>query len=430
MHSAPRVPSRTLAFALALLTLAVLQAPSASASNESVEPHDVMTVSLALDRTSYLSGDMATARATVYRTPVVANYTYTWRVRDFLFRVLTTATNTNSAFDYPIPLNYTGAIHFDVTVNDDRGLSAGGGISATVSIAVMSLRLDRGDFTPGDTITATYSVLSHVLLRPTYDYQIDDSSATIVDSGTTNATSFSFMTPVPASQSYAFLVTAREGLDTAEARATIAQASGVLLGIAFDKAAYAPGDTIVAHLTLIPRGTAALPRQFEWTLSIGPFGGPSARAITTEPQVDLFLPIPSRIGTGDLLVFAIEARTGAAQLVTVHVGTTNPLWTTEIAGIPLFAILLGLLSLAIFVAFVGLWRRVATVPAAREMPLGPMEPVGPPGPPPPEPPRARGPAAAPMTVSCQHCAKPIELTTSRRPIEVMCPSCGETQLIT
>jgi hypothetical protein len=416
-------------FAAAIVLLAVLCAPPASASNEPIEPDQVMTVTLVLDRASYLSGDPATARAIVYRTPSPANYTYDWTVRDFLFRVVATASNNNSSFLYPIPLNYTGAIFFEVEVHDG-GSVASDGAGATVSVAVMSLRLDRGDFTPGDTITASYSVVSHVILNPTYDYQVDDSSSTIVKSGNTNATLFSYTTPVPASEMYAFLVTAREGDNSTNARATIAQASGVLLAVTFDRSAYAPGETIRAHLALTPRGTAALPRQFEWTLTFGPFGpSPVARAITTEPQVDLLLSIPDRIGAGDLLLFATESRTGASQFVTVHIGTTNALWTTEVAGIPLFAVLLGLLFILIFVAVIGLWRRVAAGPIGPRPPPVPAEPAIPAAPPPPETPMPRGAPVAPMSIPCHHCGKPIELSTSRRPIEVMCPSCGETQLV-
>jgi len=35
-----------------------------------------------------------------------------------------------------------------------------------------------------------------------------------------------------------------------------------------------------------------------------------------------------------------------------------------------------------------------------------------------------------MSITCRRCGKPIDLSTSRRPIEVMCPSCGETQVVT
>ena len=38
-------------------------------------------------------------------------------------------------------------------------------------------------------------------------------------------------------------------------------------------------------------------------------------------------------------------------------------------------------------------------------------------------------SVAGIMLSCENCEKPIEVTTSRRPIEVMCPHCGEIQLL-
>src|SRR5439155_507678 len=117
--------------------------------------------------------------AIVYRTPAPANYTYTWRVRDFLFRVLNQTADGPATFPYPIALTYTGTLRFDVTVNDGQGLVVGSSVqSATVSLAYMALGLDRGDYNPGDTISAFYSVASHVITSPTYTYEVDDSAAT------------------------------------------------------------------------------------------------------------------------------------------------------------------------------------------------------------------------------------------------------------
>ncbi|MCI4371986.1 MAG: hypothetical protein L3J78_04985, partial [Thermoplasmata archaeon] len=93
-----------------------------------------------------------------------------------------------------------------------------------------------------------------------------------------------------------------------------------------------------------------------------------------------------------------------------------------VGGIPIFAAVLGLLFILLLIAFIGLWRRTG---GGRMMgTFG--RPAAPPGPgeaPP------RQPSGSPMSVTCTHCGKPIDLTTSRRPVEVMCPSCGETQLV-
>src|SRR5207244_10680556 len=73
-----------LALAIAFLALAALM-PTARAAQTGVDPA-AMTVTVVLDKSSYLSGDTATAQATVYRTPAPGNYPYTSRVRNLFFQ--------------------------------------------------------------------------------------------------------------------------------------------------------------------------------------------------------------------------------------------------------------------------------------------------------------------------------------------------------
>ena len=414
-----RLRAPTLLVFVAILAGLVLLAPAAR-SSPSIRL-DAMTVTVVLDRAAYLSGDTAKANAIVYRTPAPANYTYTWTVRDTFFRVLNT-TAGGATYAYAIPLNYTGWINVDARVDDGQGSVVTGRQTATVSVAVMALRLDRGEFNPGERITATYSVSSHVIQRPTYDFDVDDSTLTSVYSGTTNLTSFDYATPDPASRSYTFHVTAREGPNSTSASVSIAQASGAFLGVSFDKASYVPGEIIHAHLSVTPRGATALPIQFSWTLSLGIAfaGAPTASAITTTPETDLYLQVPQGLGSGDLLIVATESSTGTFQYQTVHIGTATSGLSAEIGGVPLYAIVLGLLFLLLLVAVLGLWRRTGgghlMGPRAARPPSGP-------GP-------VQAPATAPMSIACRRCGKPVEITTSKRPIEVMCPSCGETQVVT
>src|SRR6267378_637713 len=211
-----------LGFVVAVAWFVVISsAPSVWAAPPAIEPAAAMTVTVVLNRAAFLSGDIASANAMVYRTPGPANYAYNWTVRDTFNRVVNTTVNGPATFSYTIPLNYTGLLTVAVQVSDGQGLTTNAQRTVTVSVAVMSLRLDRGEFNPGDTITASYSVTSHVILQPTYDYEVDDSSFTIVRSGNTNNTTFSFRTPAPvASRTYQFFVTAREGTNTSRAQVT------------------------------------------------------------------------------------------------------------------------------------------------------------------------------------------------------------------
>lgn len=381
-----------------------------------------LEVTVVLDKTAYLSGDTATARAIVYRTPPITNYSYLWRARNTLNAILNETTNGTDTYSYPIPLNYVGFLRFEVEVDDRLGnLTSPPQLLVPVSIAVFALRLDRGEFNPGDTITAFYSVKSNVIRSVTYDYEVLDNVGARVANGTTRQTYFSYATPRPASTSYDFIVIARDGPNQTQTQATISQASGFVLGVTLDKASYVPGESVRAHLVVIPRtSTQAFPIQFRWSLA---FGSASVSAVTTEPQVELFLTIPVGIGSGDFLMLATESSTSTVSFVSIPIGGTaqNPLWSTEVAGIPVFVVLLGLLSVLLLVAVFALWRRIGgRMPGLGERPAA--------HPPPEEPVRTA--PGSPMSVNCRHCGKSIDLTTSKRPIEVMCPSCGETQLVT
>src|SRR2546430_3134239 len=220
-----------------------------------------ITVTVVIDKSSYLSGDTATAQAIVYRTPAPGNYAYVWRVRNFFFQLLNTTTTAGATFRYPIALDYTGTLRFEATVDDGQGTVAAGQQSATVALAYMALRLDRGDYNPGDVISAFYGVTSHVITNPSYAYEVDDSNAVIVLSGTTSARFFSFRTPNPSSRSYTFHVTDTDRGNSTQAQATISQAAGFVLGLSVDRTSHGPGETVHTHLTLTANGTGPLPSQ-------------------------------------------------------------------------------------------------------------------------------------------------------------------------
>src|SRR5437879_13361874 len=71
-----RAQALGLVFVIAFLAVAVSVASTARAAPRPIEPAAAMTVTVVLDKSSYLSGDTASATAIVYRTPAPANYTY------------------------------------------------------------------------------------------------------------------------------------------------------------------------------------------------------------------------------------------------------------------------------------------------------------------------------------------------------------------
>src|SRR6266511_4027843 len=389
MWSAARAKSRAprafaWGIAISILTaVLVLAAPTARSSGGMVPA--ALSVTLVLDRTSYVSGDNATATAIVYRTPGPTNYTYDWTVRDGVFGpVLATLSNGLASYTYAIPTSYQGTLWFWLTVTDDTSQTQTTTAHAEVAAGYVALTLDRSEYNPGERVTAYFGLRSKVITNPAWTYTVVDFEGTTVASGAL----------------------------------TISQAGGYVMSITLDRSAYNPGETIRVHVSVAAKGTSSLPSQFRFGATL--FGASSATAITTYREADLFLTVPGSLGSGDLLLIVNEFNTGAGGFTMVHVGPSGSFWSTDVGGVPAYAVALSLLVLLLLVAVLAMWRR-----AGGGMLGGPR---GPPAPPPEGPVRAA--PGSPMTVMCRRCGKPIDITTSKRPIEVMCPSCGETQVVT
>ena len=387
-----------------------------------VEPQPSLTVQVRLDKSQYVSGDILHATASVYQsTPT--NLTYAWQVTDLSSgNVLASLAGGSFAYPYLIPTDYEGTLIVSVRVSDGLGHTVGAGVSAVVSFGYLSLTLDHTTFNPGDTITATFALVTNpgVVANPTYYWTVEDASHATVASGTTAGGSASYKTPSLASSSYTFTVTASANGRTVEQSATAAQNSGFYLSVTLDKDAYAPGDVIHISYAITARGPSALPEAYRFSMTL--YGAAVGQAMTTSASGSLNLAIPKDAPTGNLLLFVFESNTGASYYTTVSVGIVNPLMTS-FGGIPLYNILLTLLFLVVLLAVILLWRRggmgrAAGTPPGAAKPAAPPPPAGP-----------VAPSTSPMSVACKHCGTSIEITTSKRPIEVMCPSCGETQVV-
>ena len=383
-----------------------------------------LSVVLTLDKGQYLSGD--TIHATAAPIPA-GTYAYTWTVRD-----VTAFPNTILAegsggyqYNYTIPATYAGTIRVSVYADDGAGH-----ISPTVSVQVgvaygyLSLSLSESQYNPGDTIVASFSLIhgTSVLTNPTYFVQVIDDQGVVKFVANTTANTASFAVPSPAaSTSYTFVVTASQDGRTASSSVTAFELGGFILSVSFDKTSYMPGDTMVISYSLTARGHSSLPLQFHFVAYL--FGAAQSTATTASPSGSITLRVPDGTSSGDLLIYVVETTTGAGVYETVHIGATNPL-LTEVAGLPVFDWLLTLLVIVLLLVVLLLWRRTGMGRAPR----APREARGAVPPPPPSGPAPSQPAG-PMSVTCKHCGKSIDITTSKRPIEVMCPSCGETQLV-
>jgi hypothetical protein len=385
----------------------------------------VLTVSVSLDKQQYRSGDTIHATAHVVTTETLP-MTYSWFVTETATgRILANQFGgTSNTFDYVIPQDYqsgTGFLSITATVNDGNGTIRTAVATTTVAFGFLNLNLNKLQFDPGDVLTAAYSLSSNVMDSPVYLLEIVDSAGSTIQSGPTSGGSASFTIPTSPANSYTFTVIASQGGMSVQASATTNRASGYFLSLSLDRSNYVPGDTITISYTMTARGTSALPSQFEFSIVL--FGAATQIETATSPTGTLTLVIPTNAPTGNLPLSVSEANTLTLQVIVVHVGAINPL-VADIGGVPLFDILITLLFLVLLLAVILLWRRAGMGRGPRPAPAG--KPATPPPPPPSGPTQQ---TAGPMSVACKHCGASIEITTSKRPIEVMCPSCGETQVV-
>lgn len=395
-----------------------------SATPFSVAQTTTITASMVLNKGQYLSGDTITA--TVSASPA-GTYVYSWVVRDTTQApsiTLAVSSGTTTSYSYTTAPTFRGTIQFTVVADDGQGhTSALITQSAAVDYGYLALSLDRSEFNPGETVTASYNLIhgAAVLTNPTYFYRVVDFNANLVASGSASGGTVSYATPNPASRSYTFYITASQDGRTVTGQATTSQASGFLISVSLDKSSYMPGDTIRVSYEIRARGTAVLPLQFRVAAQLLFVATSSTYA--TSPVGTVSLVLPQGTSSGDTILLVADAVTGASVYQIVHVGAVNPL-LADLGGLPVIDWLLMLLVIVLILVVVLLWRRVGMGPGPRVA----SESKAPTPPPPPG--GSQGPqASGPMSVTCKHCGKPIEITTSKRPIEVMCPSCGETQVV-
>jgi len=389
-----------------------------------------MTLVLTFDKSQYLSGDTVTMTVDVIGNP--GPFTYIYETRDgatgnlYNRQTKVSTDPTPKQYQYAIPASFDGSLTFYATVDDGNGNRRTDSRNFQVVLGVLAVTLDRSEFNVGDMVTATYALTKNaaVMTNPTYYYEIFDSSVVpnvLVKSGVATGGSVPYQTPqapqVPANQ-YRFQVTAAEAGRSVSGSATATLASGVLLSIGFDKDSYMPGETVRIDYTLTARGRTRLPTSLTFYVAMAGAPSRTVQATSTsgtQTSGSLYYTIPAGSNEGRVPIAVQELSTNAYAQETITVGPSGTFY-----GIPTFSVILGLLMLLAFILIVLMWYRLKPGMA------GPKPHAEKPSPPPPA---TAAPGPAPMTVTCKACGAPIEITTSKRPIEVMCPSCGETQMV-
>ncbi|TLZ52391.1 MAG: hypothetical protein E6K18_03020 [Methanobacteriota archaeon] len=388
-----------------------------------------ITQVLQFNKNEFQAGDTATVTSIV-SGPNTSSLTYIFEVRDstssgcnIFAPLLAKSTQTTNQYSYAIPADFAGSICFIVTADNGQGSRVTSPPRAfNVVFGWLLVNADRREYNPSDSVTISWSLVSNRIQSPSYFYEVRDQYNALVTSGTTNAaTSFQFPVPNPASAQYTFTVTATSLGRTVSGAITLSQVAGFFINLDFDRASYAPGDTMRIHYTITARSTnAPSPATFRFTYGL--LNGPAR--ISSAANVpcgcgDLTYTVPQGINEGDQIFQVTESNSPAGAQEVVTIRGTSPLWFVTVGDIPIIVLLM-LIWLILMTLM--MWRKGVLGGMGSKAPM-----QAPAGPSKPEP--VHAPATSPMTVTCRSCGSPIEITTSKRPIEVMCPKCGNTEVV-
>ena len=394
-----------------------------------------ITQVLTFNQIEYQAGDTATVTSTV-RGAGTAPITYIFEVRDTTSSfcsvlipagtLLGTSTQAQSSYSYLIDRNFMGQICFRVTADDGQGNRVTSAQAFSVVFGWLLVNADRQEYNPTETVTISWELKSNRInpAAATYYFEVRDRDGNLVQSGTTGTgRTFQFPVPNPASPLYSFSVTATQDGRTVSGSVSLSQVRGFFITATFDRSSYSPGDDVHVHYKISARSAdSILPSTFRITYGLlnGPPGGSTRVLATGSAEGDLTYTVPKGIDEGAQIFIVGESNTGTQALETITVRGTDPLWFVAVGDVPVIVILM-LLWLVLITLL--LWRKGVL----GGLGMGGPRPAAPPGPSKPEP--VHAPASMPMTVTCRSCGSPIEITTSKRPIEVMCPKCGNTELV-
>lgn len=384
------------------------------------------TLELEFNRNEYQAGDTVEVKAVPsgYGT---ASLIYIFEVRDvtgsfcgaFGMPLLAISTQTLDTYSYTIDDNFAGQVCFIVTVDDGQGSQDTRMRAFNVVFGWLLVNADRQEYGPGDRITVTWELVSIRIVQPRYFYEVLDAAGNLVTSGLA-ASSFRFTVPTTApSEWYTFRVTATEEGRAVSGSILVRERTGFFLTLTFDRSSYSAGDTIRAHYKISPRSTSSiLPNTF--VLSYGLLNGPSRTTSSPDREGDVTYVVPGGIDEGDQLFLAQESNTGAMVIEVISIrGLTVAFATLGDVPVLLIVLLLWLVVITLL-----LWRKgVLLGPMGPKAAAPPTDTVTRPSEP------VYAPASSPMTVTCRSCGSAIDITTSKRPIEVMCPKCGNTEMV-
>jgi len=381
-----------------------------------------ISVVLDFNMAQYASGEylFANASASSIGDVISPSYTYIIEIRDndTAGTLFSRETQSTGNFSFEIPENFEGWLWVRVTVDDGAGNSASAIEQIRVNYAIVLVNVNKENYNAGDELAITYEVIGALIGDPDTFYVIYDKEGSVVEEDAAKNGSFTFIVPSAPSDRYDFTVFASGGGRVVHGTASTYLYSGYVLLLDFNRAIYEPGDLMAIDYRILVMGNADMPATF--TITYGLVNGPQASLQTEEQTGSLMYTIPENIDQGEQIFMAsCDFGANSNEVVVVKDGA-NLWWYLRIWDIPLFSFTL------LFITLFSLYVTFKTRSRVKKMRKDGFSASGPAtGPTTPR--RSQPDKTSGQVVQCAECGDPIEITTSRRPIEVMCPHCGEIQ---
>jgi hypothetical protein len=373
-----------------------------------------ISIVLDFDKELYASGEVFLVNVSVFSIGGGSEFIYLFEIRDTHANgtLFSRRTQTTGSYTFKIPDEFVeGWLWVQVTVDDGEGNTASIVHQVRVVYAIVLVNVEKENYVANEELDISYEVISTKMQGPETYYYVEDNEGNRVDEGLATSGTFAFTVPAAPSSAYVFTVIASEGGRIVQGSDTAVLFSSYVLTLEFDKETYGPGDLMTITYEVYAFGDANLPSAF--VINYGLANGPLVSLQTSETSGQLGYDVPDNIDEGEQLFTAYCDFGGDVnEVITIKKGA-NPLWYLKVGDIPIFSMLLFLLIVICLFWIYRTGRRitevqkagVATAEKTRKVPL----------------------EATAQTVDCVECGSPIEITTSRRPIEVMCPHCGEIQ---
>jgi len=386
---------------------------------------DAIAVNLEFDQAVYTAGQtmIITVRAEVSPGASPAN-TFALVIRE-LFGSVNYLSRVQPAgqFTWDIPPNLQGTVYVSVEVYNADGDFGSDADTRDIAYGIVLVNADPSTFTPGSTITISFELVSQRMTSPEFFYEVRDGTL-VVKQGPVTATgmggTFTFSVPSFPATDYGFRVFANDEGLTAQGQDVASLALDYVLTLTFDGENYRAGETVTITYEIQARGTLPLPPAFIFSTTVGNSLAATHQVNRTGSGTSfsgtLTFSVPENANEGDLLVTVFESGTFATATEVISVKAPAPPPPPAPFMSAMDALLLLLIFVLLVLLLIPMMRRPKPAGSEAAAPVSAAQ-------------ETTTVSGTGMTVPCRSCGRPIDITTSKRPIEVMCPNCGSTEVV-